>query len=275
MVGRVRVKSVGKNGRMMVSDQPVIGMLDQNHAKSSPRFLHSAVSNRAEFIEPSRVGDVVVEHHDRATRRGNAGPKHLPMGWTAPQIAMGCIPAGLMIQPQTKKRAARLPVSLASITLLPDGKPSIISIVDVEIALEVLGRLLVGAIFHHVELTVLVVDHRTGLDLTSALLHGSFVLRGTHLDIGFVNALGMNVDRLAFPHGSGLRRLLCLRDGCGGQADHQTGTRRQQSPLRNRHGILLIFSRCGAGGGRVSGSVRPCSRVAQLRADRNGPTRQN
>jgi hypothetical protein len=25
----------------------------------------------------------------------------------------------------------------------------------------------------------------------------------------------------------------------------------------------------------VSGSVRPCSRVAQLRADRNGPTRQN
>ena len=63
MVGRVRVKSVGK---MMVSDQPVITMLDQNHAKSSPRFSHLAVSNRAEFIEPGRVGDIVVEHDDLA-----------------------------------------------------------------------------------------------------------------------------------------------------------------------------------------------------------------
>ena len=50
----------------MVSDQPVITMLDQNHAKSSPRFSHLAVSNRAEFIEPGRVGDIVVEHDDLA-----------------------------------------------------------------------------------------------------------------------------------------------------------------------------------------------------------------
>src|SRR5262245_59677665 len=71
-----------------------------------------------------------------------------------------------------------------------------ISVVDVEIVLEVLRRLLVGAVFHHVKLTVLVVDHRAGLDLTSALLHSSFVLRATHLDIGFVNTLWMNVDRL-------------------------------------------------------------------------------
>jgi hypothetical protein len=47
---------------MMVSDQPVITVLDQNHAKSSPRFSHLAVSSRAEFIEPGCVGDVVVEH---------------------------------------------------------------------------------------------------------------------------------------------------------------------------------------------------------------------
>src|SRR6202023_3104008 len=51
---------------MMVSDQPVTSILDQNYAKSSPRFFHLAVSNRAEFIEPGRVGDVVVEHGDLA-----------------------------------------------------------------------------------------------------------------------------------------------------------------------------------------------------------------
>src|SRR4029077_18681564 len=51
---------------MMVSDQPVISMLDQNHAKSSQRCFHLAVPNRAEFIEPGRVGDVVVEHYDPA-----------------------------------------------------------------------------------------------------------------------------------------------------------------------------------------------------------------
>src|SRR6476660_9161830 len=51
---------------MMVSDQPVTSILDQNYAKSSPRFFHLAVSNRAEFIEPGRVGDVVVEHDDLA-----------------------------------------------------------------------------------------------------------------------------------------------------------------------------------------------------------------
>ena len=50
----------------MVSDQPVITVLDQNHAKSSPRFSHLAVSNRAEFIEPGRVGNAVVEHDDLA-----------------------------------------------------------------------------------------------------------------------------------------------------------------------------------------------------------------
>ena len=51
---------------MMVSDQPAIRMLDQNHAKSSLRFFRFAVSNRAEFIEPGRIGDVVVEHDDLA-----------------------------------------------------------------------------------------------------------------------------------------------------------------------------------------------------------------
>jgi hypothetical protein len=46
------------------------------------------------------------------------------------------IRAGLMIQPQTKKQAARLPVPLAPVTLVPwEVEP--ISIVDVEIALEV------------------------------------------------------------------------------------------------------------------------------------------
>jgi hypothetical protein len=46
---------------MMASDQPLITKLDQNHAKSSPRFFNFAVSNRAEFIEPGREGDVLVE----------------------------------------------------------------------------------------------------------------------------------------------------------------------------------------------------------------------
>ena len=46
---------------MMVSDQPVPTRLDQDHAKSSQRFFNFAVSNRAEFIEPGREGDVLVE----------------------------------------------------------------------------------------------------------------------------------------------------------------------------------------------------------------------
>ena len=69
---------------MMVSDQPAIRMLDQNHAKSSPRFFRFAVSNRAEFIEPGRIGNVVVEHDDLAVADHDLVPAFCQSGKIVP-----------------------------------------------------------------------------------------------------------------------------------------------------------------------------------------------
>ena len=75
----------------MVSDQPVTSILDQNYAKSSPRFFHLAVSNRAEFIEPGRVGDVVVEHDDLAVADRDLVPASCQSG----EIAADALPSFL------------------------------------------------------------------------------------------------------------------------------------------------------------------------------------
>ena len=51
---------------MVVSDQPTIAALDQNHGKAGRRFSHLAISMGAKFVESGHVGNIVVEHDDLA-----------------------------------------------------------------------------------------------------------------------------------------------------------------------------------------------------------------
>ena len=83
-----------------------------------------------------------------AIRRGDAGPKHHPVGLDRAADSDGLyVRAGLMIQRQTKASAGSRAARAA------EGRLRQISIINVEIALEVLRRLLVSAVFHHVEFT--------------------------------------------------------------------------------------------------------------------------
>src|SRR6478752_8492249 len=128
---------------------------------------------------------------------------------------------------QRIKKERRLLAPLTPMLVPRKRKSRAKSIIDVEIPLEGLRRFLVGVVFHHVEFAALLIDHRSRLDLTGALLDGRLVLSSSDLHMGLVQPLALwaNHNSFALSHARDFLRLLvgCLRDCDRGEADHQTG----------------------------------------------------
>src|SRR5262245_1609363 len=99
---------------------------------------------------------------------------------------------------QRQKASARLPVSLAFVTLAQQRKAASFSIVNVELILEMLRRFLVSAVLQHVEFATLLVEDGTRPDFMSPLLHGRFVLGRGYLGFGLVKPLAFGADHIGF-----------------------------------------------------------------------------